>query len=194
MADSPIGVTFMPSPENQTLGPQNAQANGPGGDLSEAFKILSLHLPRVLGPSALASSRLLTNKGSAGLPSGFNPTAAVFQALIQSMIGSPSVQPPSAGPAPFTPMPFPPTPGLPTPTTPSPTPRATPPTGGNPFAPSPREAMPKPPMANVPGPTITFGGGDPTAGSGNALPELPTSSFPSFPSDPVDRSGRNRFA
>lgn len=189
MADTPIGVTFMPSPDNQALGPQNAQVNGPGGDLSEAFKILSLHLPRVLGPSALASSRLLTNKGSAGLPSGFNPMAAVFQALIQSMQGAPSMQPPAAGPPAFTPMPFPTPPGSPSP--PSPRPPMSP---VNPFAPSPRETLPKPPMTSVPGPNITFGG-DPTAGAGNTLPESSTASFPSVPSDPVDRSGRsNRFA
>ena len=85
---NPIGVTFIPSADNAAQGPQRGSLEGPGGsDLAQAFKILSLHLPRVLGAQSLAPKRLLTSPGSAALPSGFNPQAAVIQALLQAMAG-----------------------------------------------------------------------------------------------------------
>ncbi len=93
MADAPVGITFMPSAEAAANGPRQAGIEGTGGsDLAQAFKILSLHLPRVLGASAIAPKTLLTSPGSAGVaaPSGVNPYSAVFQALLQSMgAGSP---------------------------------------------------------------------------------------------------------
>jgi hypothetical protein len=84
MAD-PVGITFMPGQDAQALGPQNMGANGPGGDLSQAFKILSLRLPRVLGAGALSSPRLLNSPGASG--SGMNPHAAVFEALLRALVG-----------------------------------------------------------------------------------------------------------
>lgn len=88
MVNQPVGITFMPSADNAAQGPQQAGLEGPGGsDLAQAFKILSLHLPRVLGAQSLAPKRLLNAQGSAALPSGFNPQAAVIQALLQAMSG-----------------------------------------------------------------------------------------------------------
>jgi hypothetical protein len=86
MADQSIGITFLPTADAAANGPRQAGIEGPGGsDLAAAFKILSLHLPRVLGASAIAPKRVLTGQGSAGLPSaGMNPYAAVFQSLLQS--------------------------------------------------------------------------------------------------------------
>ncbi len=93
MADAPVGITFMPSAEAAANGPRQAGIEGTSGsDLAQAFKILSLHLPRVLGASAIAPKTLLTSPGAAGVaaPSGVNPYSAVFQALLQSMgAGSP---------------------------------------------------------------------------------------------------------
>lgn len=88
MADSPVGITFMPTADAAANGPRQAGIEGQGGsDLAQAFKILSLHLPRVLGASSIAPKRLLTSQGSAGVaaPQGVNPYSAVFQALLQSM-------------------------------------------------------------------------------------------------------------
>lgn len=92
MADQPIGITFMPSAEAAANGPRQAGIEGQGGsDLAQAFKILSLHLPRVLGAAAIAPKRLLTSPGAAGIPGqpagGFNPYAAVFESLLQSLTG-----------------------------------------------------------------------------------------------------------
>lgn len=92
MAEQPIGITFMPSAEAAANGPRQAGVEGQGGsDLTQAFKILSLHLPRVLGAAAIAPKRLLTSQGAAGVPGqpsgGFNPYAAVFESLLQSLTG-----------------------------------------------------------------------------------------------------------
>jgi hypothetical protein len=86
--NQPIGMTFIPSADNQAMGPRQAGLEGAGGsDLAQAFKVLSLHLPQFLGAQALAPKRLLTSPGSTALPSGFNPQAAVIQALLQAMGG-----------------------------------------------------------------------------------------------------------
>lgn len=81
MATQPIGVTFIPSAEQAAQGPQRGQLEG---DLGQAFKILSLRLPRVLGARAVAPTQLLNGPGSAGAPPGTNPYAAVFDALLRS--------------------------------------------------------------------------------------------------------------
>src|SRR5438093_12332176 len=88
MAQSPIGISFIPTADNQAQGPLNMQQDGAAGsDLAEAFKVLSLRLPQVLGARAISSSRLLTSPGSAGMPGAFNPHAAVFEALLNAMTG-----------------------------------------------------------------------------------------------------------
>jgi hypothetical protein len=119
MANQPIGVTFMPSADNQQQGPQQGALNGPGGDLSEAFRILGLRLPRVLGPGAISSPRLLNGPGASAFGGGVNPSAAVFEALLKAMTGggspmgssyggsvpgSPSMPGVSSGPYPGSPV------------------------------------------------------------------------------------------
>lgn len=85
---NPIGISFMPSEENQALGPQRAGLEGQGGsDLADAFKILSLRLPQVLGARSLAPQRLLTSPGSSALPPAFDPNSEIFKTLIRTMLG-----------------------------------------------------------------------------------------------------------
>lgn len=78
----------MPSDENQALGPKRGQLEGSGGsDLAEAFKVLNLHLPRVLGARSVAPRSLLTAPGAAGIQSAAAPESAVFQALVKALLG-----------------------------------------------------------------------------------------------------------
>jgi len=84
MPSAPIGITFLPSQDAQAMGPRQGQMEG---DLAQAFKILSLRLPQVLGAQALAPKRLLTSPGSAGVNTSASPYAAVFEALLQSALG-----------------------------------------------------------------------------------------------------------
>ena len=89
MAD-PIGISFIPTADAAANGPRQASLEGQGGsDLAAAFKILSLHLPTVLGAKALAPKRLLTSPGASGvpLPAGMSVSAQVFQSLLQSLGG-----------------------------------------------------------------------------------------------------------
>lgn len=81
MANNPIGVSFMPTQDNQNQGPKQGQMEG---DLAQAFKILSLRLPRVQGAHAIAPYSLLNSPGSAGAQGAFNPYSAVFDALLKS--------------------------------------------------------------------------------------------------------------
>jgi hypothetical protein len=92
MADAPIGISFIPSADQAANGPQQGNLEG---DLSQAFKILSLRLPRILGARAPASSTLLNGPGSAGLPNGGNPYAAVIQALLGTKTGTGTVPAPN---------------------------------------------------------------------------------------------------
>jgi hypothetical protein len=82
----------MPTADAAANGPKQASLEGGtgGSDLAAAFKILSLHLPRVLGAGAIAPSRLLNSPGSAGVaaPAGVSPYAQAFQMLLQSMSGA----------------------------------------------------------------------------------------------------------
>jgi hypothetical protein len=91
MAEQPIGISFIPSAQNQQNGPANLRADGGLGagstDLSQAYKILSLRLPTVVGAQAPVAPSLLTSQGSAALPNGMNSSAALFTALIKSMLG-----------------------------------------------------------------------------------------------------------
>src|SRR4051812_15981811 len=83
----PIGITFLPSEQNQAEG---LRRGGLEGDLGQAFKILSLRLPRILGARAPASSELLNASGAVGAK-GFNPMQAVFEALLRAPSGSRSI-------------------------------------------------------------------------------------------------------
>lgn len=103
MANGPIGISFLPSQENAEQGMQRGAMEG---DLGEAFKILSLRMPRVLGARAPTARENLTSPGAGGLSAvagqmagasrdgqggGFNPNAALFEALIAAMMGGGSM-------------------------------------------------------------------------------------------------------
>lgn len=101
MADQPIGISFIPSAQNQANGPANLRNEGGIGaastDLADAYKILSLRLPTVVGAQAPVAPSLLTSQGSQGLANGMNPSAALFAALIKSMLGVSSASSPMGG-------------------------------------------------------------------------------------------------
>jgi hypothetical protein len=80
-----IGISFMPTAENQGTGQAGPTASplAPSTDLAQAYKILSLRLPTVVGARAPVASALLTSPGS-GAFGGMNPYAALFQALIKA--------------------------------------------------------------------------------------------------------------
>lgn len=113
MAGNDIGVTFIPSEQNLAAqGPRQGAAEGDlsagrSSDLGQAFKILSLQLPRVVSAAAPTSPDLLTAPGarttppaarvppSNGIPINgqpnvtqpYDPMAAVFAALLRSLQG-----------------------------------------------------------------------------------------------------------
>lgn len=95
MATNPIGISFLPSEENQALGPKRGQMEG---DLGQAFKILSLRLPRIQGAHAIAPPDLLNAPGAAGMGGGVNPQAAIFEALLKAMAGGGQAGPMSSTP------------------------------------------------------------------------------------------------
>lgn len=101
MANSPIGITFLPSEENAAQGPKRGNLEG---DLGQAFKILSLRLPRVQGAKAIAPPELLNAPGASGLAApgapgapagGFNPLSTIFETLLKSMAGGGGMSPQS---------------------------------------------------------------------------------------------------
>lgn len=108
MAGNDIGVTFIPSEQNQLAqGPRQGASEGDlsgsrPSDLGTAFKILSLKLPSVVSATAPASSGLLKSPGATALPgappavpagmpglrapnASVDPMAAVFAALLRAM-------------------------------------------------------------------------------------------------------------
>lgn len=102
MANGPIGINFLPS---QDAADQGQQRGNMEGDLGEAFKVLSLRMPRVVGARALTPGSNLSGAGASGLSGlsgninsggeqgGFNPNAALFQALISALMGGGGQQP-----------------------------------------------------------------------------------------------------
>lgn len=84
---APIGISFLPGADNAGENQSTAaNALAPTTDLAQAYKILSLRLPTVVG-AAPTSARLLNGAGASGLgnlPGGLNPYAALFQALIKA--------------------------------------------------------------------------------------------------------------
>ena len=180
MANNQIGVSFMPSAEQSAMGGRQGSLEGVP---EQAFKILSLRLPRVLGSRSLSPSSLMTGPGSAGVGGGgLNPLSAVFTAILRGMGVNPGGGGMPGGGMPGV--------GLPTPTTPpvnypggSPTrlprsmypnegPMMTPPVNGtNPVTTGPKPIMPttgvfkKKPVSSTgggsskPNPLITPGGG-----------------------------------
>lgn len=181
MAESPIGITFLPSAEAAANGPRQAGVEGQGGsDLTQAFKILSLHLPRVLGASAIAPQRLLTSPGAAGVApagtpdGGFNPYSAVFASLLQQLTGG--AMAPGGGPASLSSLY-----GDTSSVTAGGGGGSDPVPGGGGYTPS-----------TLPPPNITPGSGVPRSGEGGQLPTLDTPS-PSTPAAREPREPRNRY-
>jgi hypothetical protein len=99
---SPLGITFLPSSEGGESGP----SRGTNNDLGQAFEILSLRMPRVVGSKAIAPQSLLDSPGAAGVPGGFNPYAAVIQAMLAGMRGG-GMSGSAGGPGPMPPPPMP---------------------------------------------------------------------------------------
>lgn len=64
------------------MGPRQGQLEGVP---EQAFKVLSMRLPRVLGARAVSPEGLLNSPGSAGMQG--NPLSAVFEALLKAMAG-----------------------------------------------------------------------------------------------------------
>lgn len=119
MAMNPIGVSFLPSEDNQAQGLQRGKMEG---DLGQALKILTLQLPTVRGARPITPYSNLGNAGAAGLQSpasGFNPNSAVFEAVIKALsgMGSPDPYAPASGApyAPSSPSPYQPSGSLPAP-------------------------------------------------------------------------------
>lgn len=159
-ANSPIGVSFLPSEENQAEGQRRGALEG---DLGQAFKILSLRMPKQPSIRGIAPQSLLQAPGASGMaggPGSFNPQSAIFESMIRAMLG----QGPAAAP------------GSPASVGGAPMPRIIPgrvgaergpggtiyPDGGN------------TPLAPPPAPGIREGGFSPTIGQAMPRPEEPT--------------------
>lgn len=131
----PIGINFLPSDEQAANGPRQGNMEG---DLGAAYKILSLQLPRRPSIGGIAPQALLDAPGSQGLPSGMNPLAAVFEALLRGL------RPPQGGQPGGSP-------GAPPMAIPRPVVRP----GGDPILPSQPDAPYQPPAPTTPtGPSI----------------------------------------
>jgi hypothetical protein len=87
----PLGVTFLPSDDNLRRGLRRGNRES---DLLEAFKILSLGMPRVPSTRAVAPPSLLNAPGVSAVPGGFNPHSAMFQQMLRTVLGRPGIGPP----------------------------------------------------------------------------------------------------
>lgn len=84
---SPIGVSFLPSQDNQQQGSRQGQLEG---DIGEALKIIGLRLPSVVGARSITPASNLSGGGSGAVDSlsgVTNPNAAAFEALIRALLG-----------------------------------------------------------------------------------------------------------
>lgn len=93
MPGAPIGVTFVPSQENAAEAPRQGQLTG---NIQDAYRLLTLRLPRLLGAKAITPGSNLTAPGASGLPSSatfggqtgpVSPDAAILRAIFMSMLG-----------------------------------------------------------------------------------------------------------
>jgi hypothetical protein len=134
MGFSDMGVSFVPGAQ----GPGSPQGGGPAGaapasPLQSAIQMLSLRLPRVAGPGAIAPGQLMNGPGGAGLPQG----QMSLDQLLAHLFG------PAGGP-----MGAPAGPGMAAPTG-APGPHVIPGQGGMPGGPTPAP-MPGPPQPQTP--------------------------------------------
>lgn len=86
----PIGISFKPSEQQSALGPRQAGKEG----LQQAIQLLSFRYPnpRVSGSrSIVGDPNLLGGPSTPTRVGGFNPNAAMLQALIQAFSGSSSL-------------------------------------------------------------------------------------------------------
>lgn len=82
----PIGISFMPSAQGVASSPSAPQA-GANTDLAQAFKILSLRLPQILGTGAITPLAGTAGGTNTDALKSVNPYAAVFQAMLRSITG-----------------------------------------------------------------------------------------------------------
>jgi hypothetical protein len=94
-----IGVSFLPGQQQGQAGAGTGTAD-PQEAVSQAIKILSLRLPRVVGANAIAPQALLTAPGAAGVNSGGMNIDRLVQMILQGLVpGGGGSQAPGAGPS-----------------------------------------------------------------------------------------------
>lgn len=78
-----LGITFKPTEQSGQMGPGQAAKEG---GLQQAIQLLSLRYPKVGGARSPVGSPSLLAGGASAAPrmTGFNPNAAIFQALIKA--------------------------------------------------------------------------------------------------------------
>lgn len=106
MAGAPLGVTFIPSQEQAAQAPHQGALTG---NVQDAYRILSLQIPRTPGAKAITPTSNLTGAGSAGLPSSasvggetgsLSPDAAILRAILKRMMDGGASSDPYSNPAP----------------------------------------------------------------------------------------------
>lgn len=101
MDNTGLGISFAPTAQNA----QDSQRSGALDGIPQAIRILSLHMPRILGARALAPDALMNAPGG----NGMDPyLSALFQTLSKTM--APQTGMPQ-GPGPMPEMPQNPQPG-----------------------------------------------------------------------------------
>lgn len=80
--DGQLGITFKPDEQQAMMGRRNAGREG----LQQAIQMLSLRYPKVLGASSPVGDPSLL-AGRSPRISGFNPDAAILQAMIRALSG-----------------------------------------------------------------------------------------------------------
>lgn len=80
-----VGITFKPTEQQSLLGPKQGGKEG----LQQAIQLLSFRYPnpRVSGSQSIVGDPRLLGSPSTPRVGGFNPNAAILQALIQAFSG-----------------------------------------------------------------------------------------------------------
>jgi len=94
-----LGIRFKPDAKQALMGKQQGSREG----LQRAIQLISLRYPRVIGAQSPVGDRSLLAGEGAPRPAGFNPNAAIMQAMIQALASGhtpPSVLPTRPGAAP----------------------------------------------------------------------------------------------
>lgn len=140
-----FGISFSPF-DNQRNTARPGQS-GAAPSPQEAIKILSLHVPRVVGSASPIPGALLNAPGSAGLggPGTAQAPNLGLEELLRRLFGG-GAQPGAGGIAPMTPPPFQPSPSY------TPQPSYQPPSPGPSYQPPPYQPPNPPPYLPSPGP------------------------------------------